>query len=50
MLITIVRFPKRKRVARMRKVLTNIRQDPNQAEGKVLKIKLEPFVAGKVQR
>ena len=50
MLVAIVRFPKQKRVGHMRKVLTNIRQDPNQAEGKAVKIKLVPFLAGKIKR
>ena len=50
MLVTIVKFPKQKRVARMRKVLTNIRQDQNQAEDRVVKIKLVPFLAGKIKR
>jgi hypothetical protein len=42
MLVAIVRFPKIKREGHMRKVLTNIRQDPNQVEDKVIKIKLLP--------
>ena len=50
MLVTIVRFPKVKRVARMRKVLTNIRQDQNQAEDRVVKIKLLPAKRFRVKR
>jgi len=50
MLVGIVRFPKQKRVVRTRKVLTNIRQGPNQAEGKVIKIKLLPPKRFRVKR
>lgn len=50
MLVTIVKFPKVKRVARMRRVTISIHQGQNPTEGKVLKIKLVPFSAGKVQR
>jgi len=50
MLVAIVRFPKQKRVGHMRKVLTNIRQDPNQAEGKAVKIKLLPAKEFRVKR
>ena len=50
MLVAIVEFPKVKREARMRRVLTNIRQDQNPQGDKVVKIKLVPFLAGKVKR
>jgi len=50
MLVAIVEFPKVKREARMRRVLTNIRQDQNLQGDKVVKIKLVPFLAGKVKR
>jgi hypothetical protein len=50
MLVAIVEFPKVKREARMRRVLTNIRQGQNPQGDKVVKIKLVPFLAGKVKR
>jgi hypothetical protein len=50
MLVAIVEFPKVKREARMRRVLTNIRQGQNPQEDKVVKIKLVPVRAGKVKR
>jgi hypothetical protein len=46
----LVRFPKVKREARMRRVITNIRQDPNQVEDKTLRIQLVPVRAGKRRR
>jgi hypothetical protein len=46
----LIRFPKVKREARMRRVLTNIRQGPNQAEGKTLKIELVPVKRFRVKR
>jgi hypothetical protein len=46
----LVRFPKVKREARMRRVITNIRQDPNQVEDKTLRIQLVPIKRFRVKR
>jgi len=50
MLVAIVEFPKIKREARMRKVTISIHRGQNPQGDKVVKIKLVPFLAGKVQR
>jgi len=50
MLVGIVRFPKQKRVARMRRVTISIHKDPNGVEDKVIKIKLLPPKRFRVKR